>query len=98
MPSSRAKPKPERKLREHRCPFCGFAYMVHLRPSSRSGYHTAICSGCGDVMAEWHGRGRYYRRIKKRPDPNRFAAAIVAIAADAAKKIKRGKIDTSVQD
>jgi hypothetical protein len=42
-------------------------------------------------MAEWQGGARYYRK-KSDPDPDRHAAAIVSIAAGAAKKTNRGTI------
>src|SRR5262249_31576563 len=37
------------------------------------------------AMAEWHGKSRYYRRKRSRPNPKRRSATIVAIAAETAK-------------
>ena len=73
------------RLPDHTCPFCGTDYSVDAHANGRPAYHTAICSACGDVMAEWHGKGRYYRRKRSRPNPKRRAATIVAIAAETAK-------------
>jgi hypothetical protein len=74
------------RLRDHTCPFCGTDYSVDAHANGRPAYHTAICSACGDVMAEWHGKSRCYRRKRSRPNPKRRAAAIVAIAAETAKR------------
>ena len=44
-------------------------------------YRTAVCSYCGDVMAEWHGHARHYRRTRRPPDPTTLARTIVEMAA-----------------
>jgi len=56
-----------------------------IRPHSQKDYHTAICSYCGDVMTEWHGKGRHYRRKKRPPDAAQFAKNIAALAGQANK-------------
>ena len=86
------------KLSEHACPHCGTLYTVALNPEENAtDYHNAICTMCGDVMAEWHTKeNRQYSRVKKklRRDPNQLARTIVGIAASSRVKdraTKQGK-------
>ena len=66
---------------KHICPHCGAVYQMTERGRCRRPtYHTAACSFCGDVMAEWRGCARHYHRIK-RPRPLAHARKIVAQAA-----------------
>jgi hypothetical protein len=74
--------KPPR-LPEHACPHCGTLYTVAVgTEESATDYHNAICTVCGDVMAEWHTKeNRQYSRQKLSRDPNQLAKTIVGIAA-----------------
>src|SRR5438034_728292 len=54
-----------RKLLTHTCPHCGARYEVTHKRRGEPAYHTAVCSYCGDVMAEWDGCTRHYHRIKR---------------------------------
>jgi predicted RNA-binding Zn-ribbon protein involved in translation (DUF1610 family) len=83
---------------QHSCPHCGAVYSVHDREGSSSTYYTAVCSACGDVMAEWEGQGRRYRRERTRLDPVHRTAAIVAAVRQAAASVphvkKKRKLST----
>ena len=83
------------KLSEHACPHCGTLYTVALNPEeSATDYHNAICTMCGDVMAEWHTKEtRQYSRVTKelRRDPNQLARTIVGIAASSRVKDRATK-------
>ena len=74
--------KPPR-LPEHACPHSGTLYTVAVgTEESATDYHNAICTVCGDVMAEWHTKeNRQYSRQKLSRDPNQLAKTIVGIAA-----------------
>src|SRR2546421_464885 len=72
----------ESRSSQFKCPHCEALYDVAIRPHSQSDYHTIVCSYCGDVMAEWHGKARHYRRRKRPRDPAQFAKKIVAIAGE----------------
>ena len=72
-------------LFEFKCPHCGAFYEMAIRLHSQRDYHTAICSYCGDVMTEWHGKGRHYRRKRRPPDAAQFAKNIAALAGQANK-------------
>ena len=78
------------KAQKRSCPHCGALYEVHR--SVQNGprqYRTAVCTHCGDVMAEWEGRIRHYRRIR-RPKRSTQAARLLNQAAAAA-ELKRRK-------
>jgi predicted RNA-binding Zn-ribbon protein involved in translation (DUF1610 family) len=72
----------------HECPFCGARYkMVVTSQRSRSNYHIAVCSICGDVMAQSHGRqSRRYSRIKYKKHPDDSIQIAKHLVADAARK------------
>jgi phage FluMu protein Com len=72
----------EPRSSQFKCPHCGALYDVAIRPHSHSDYHTIVCSYCGDVMAEWHGKARHYRRRKRPRDRAQFAKKIVAVAGE----------------
>ena len=76
------------RSRKYTCPHCGAIYEVRKERQGRFTYHIAVCSYCGDVMAEWEGCTRHYRRIG-RPRSVTRAAKVVAEAAGA--KPPRGK-------
>jgi hypothetical protein len=79
------------KAQKRSCPHCGALYEVHR--SVQNGprqYRTAVCTHCGDVMAEWEGRIRHYRRIG-RPKSSAQAAKLVDQAAAFATQLKRRK-------
>jgi hypothetical protein len=66
------------------------AQAVLLRATDgKRDYHTAVCSYCGDVMVEWFGRARHYRRKKRPRDAAQFAKNVVDIARETA-AVKRG--------
>jgi hypothetical protein len=66
---------------KHICRHCGAVYQVgETRRCRRPSYHTAVCSFCGDMMAEWRGCARHYHRVK-RPRPLVQARKIVAEVA-----------------
>jgi predicted RNA-binding Zn-ribbon protein involved in translation (DUF1610 family) len=74
---------------KHTCPHCGAVYDV--RPEKQCGrhtYRTAVCSHCGDVMAEWDGCTRRYRRIKR---PARLEQARKLVEEIAAARASRRK-------
>jgi len=74
------------------CPHCGVTYKMTVRRAGKPIYRTAVCSYCGDVMAEWHGHARYYRRTRRPPDPTTLARTIVEMAASSRqRKRPRGK-------
>jgi hypothetical protein len=79
------------KAQKRSCPHCGALYEVHrsVQNGARQ-YRTAVCTHCGDVMAEWEGRIRHYRRIR-RPKRSTQAARLVNQAAAAAAELKRRK-------
>jgi hypothetical protein len=68
------------RSRKYTCPQCGAIYEVREERRGRSTYHIAVCSYCGDVMAQWEGCARHYRRIG-RPRSVTRAAKVVAEAA-----------------
>src|SRR5262245_36921030 len=82
----------ERAKLQHSCPHCGASYSVRDRETSASTYHTAVCSVCGDVMAEWEGKSRQYRRNRTALDPDRRTTAIISIVRQAASapRVKKG--------
>jgi len=71
-----------RKIAKHKCPHCGASYEMGVRRETHRAYHTAVCSYCGDVMAEWHGYARRYRRLSRPRSPATFANAIVVPWSD----------------
>jgi predicted RNA-binding Zn-ribbon protein involved in translation (DUF1610 family) len=77
------------QIRTHACPHCGARYRVtkSARKHCRRAYRTAVCSYCGDVMAQWDGCVRRYQRIR-RPRSMTHAAKLVAEIA-APKRHKR---------
>jgi hypothetical protein len=79
------------KAQKRSCPHCGALYEVHrsMQNGARK-YRTAVCTHCGDVMAEWEGRIRHYRRIG-RPKSSTQATKLVDQAAAAATQLKRRK-------
>src|SRR5260370_22115128 len=79
------------KALKHICPECGAVYEMTENRRSRVAYHTAVCSYCGDVMAEWDGGARHYHRVK-RPQPLTQAAKVVAdiAAANSDKRKSQG--------
>jgi uncharacterized Zn finger protein len=81
----------QRKIAKHRCPHCGASYEMGVRRETRRTYHTAVCSYCGDVMAEWHGYARRYRRIARPRSPATLAKAIVNMAAERGKPQKSAR-------
>src|SRR5947208_14990470 len=74
---------------KHSCPYCGAIYEMRVRRGSHRTYHTAVWSFCGDVMAEWHGFVRHYRRIGRPRSAARLASKIVAMAAGNVGRRKR---------
>jgi hypothetical protein len=67
-------------------------YKMTVRRGGKPMYRTAVCSYCGDVMAEWHGHARHYRRTRRPPDPTTLARTIVDMAASGRQcKRRRGK-------
>jgi hypothetical protein len=62
---------------------------VQVRPQSKSDYHTAVCSYCGDVMDAWDGKARHYRRTKRPPDKMKLVKTIVTGARQATAKNAR---------
>jgi phage FluMu protein Com len=78
---------------KHTCPHCGAVYEVTRGKQNRTpAYRTAICSHCGDVMAEWNGGARRYRRIKRPRGIDHAAKVVDGIAASRA---SRGKAPRS---
>jgi len=74
-------PAKSRAAAEHHCPHCGAVYDVTVRSGRRTNYHTAVCTECGDVMAQWSGwQIRRYRK-KRRGTSEQFARTIVNDAA-----------------
>src|SRR5215468_3852668 len=81
-----------RKIANHKCPHCGASYEMGVRRETHRAYHTAVCSYCGDVMAEWHGYARRYRRLSRPRSPATLAKAIVDMAAgNAGQQERRAK-------
>src|SRR5262249_36568294 len=58
------------------CPHCGVTYKMTVRRGGKPMYRTAVCSYCGDVMAEWYGHARHYRRTRRPPDPTTLARTL----------------------
>jgi predicted RNA-binding Zn-ribbon protein involved in translation (DUF1610 family) len=73
---------------KYTCPHCGAPYEVRKERKARSTYHIAVCSYCGDVMAEWEGCARHYRRIGR---PSSVTRATKVVAEAAGTKPPRGK-------
>jgi hypothetical protein len=71
-------------MRYFSCPHCGAVYEVKVRSDSKSDYRNAVCSYCGDVMGEWRGKARHYRRTGRAPDKMQLVDSIVTGARQAA--------------
>jgi predicted RNA-binding Zn-ribbon protein involved in translation (DUF1610 family) len=69
---------------EHKytCPHCGAVYEVRAPRRGKASYHTATCSYCGDVMAEWNGPARHYHRIKSPRTATHVAKIVAEVASD----------------
>jgi hypothetical protein len=72
------------------CPNCGAAYTVSVRTRSPVEDHLSVCTFCGDVMDEWRGKARSYRRTAS-PNPGRRANAIVKTAHTAKSPARHGR-------
>ena len=80
---------------KHTCPHCGAVYVVKPGKENRArNYHTATCSHCGDVMAQWDGGTRCYRRIKRPPGLEQARKLVneIAAARPSRRKALRGRL------
>jgi hypothetical protein len=74
----------ETRATKYTCCHCGALYDVRVRTDSKIDYHVAVCSFCGDVMAEWRGKARRYRKRKNPRDATQLAKNAAGIAAGSA--------------
>jgi len=67
---------------KHTCPHCGAVYEMSGARRGKGSYHTATCSYCGDIMAEWNGPARHYHRIKSPRTSTHVAKIVAEVASD----------------